>query len=203
MSEAILVGRKAPDFTAPAVNKAGEIIGQFNLAENIKGKYALLFFYPLDFTFVCPSELIALDKRMDQFNERNVEVVGISIDSHFTHKAWRDTPVNEGGIGAVNYALVADINHKIAKDYGVEHPEIGVAFRAAILIDKAGTVRVQMVNDLPIGRNIDELVRLVDALQFHEEHGEVCPAGWTKGSAGMKATPAGVANYLAEHAEKL
>jgi peroxiredoxin (alkyl hydroperoxide reductase subunit C) len=202
MSEAILVGRQAPDFTAPAVNKVGEIIGQFNLAQNIKGKYALLFFYPLDFTFVCPSELIALDKRMDQFNERNVEVIGISIDSHFTHKAWRDTPVNEGGIGAVNYSLVADISHKIAKDYGVQHPD-GVAFRAAILIDKAGTVRVQMVNDLPIGRNIDELVRLVDALQFHEAHGEVCPAGWTKGQKGMTATPAGVASYLAEHAQKL
>ena len=203
MSQPILVGRPAPDFTAPAVNKVGEIIGQFNLAETIKGKYALLFFYPLDFTFVCPSELIALDKRMDQFNERGVEVVGISIDSHFTHKAWRDTPVNEGGIGPVNYSLVADINHKIAKDYGVEHPEIGVAFRAAILIDQKGLVRVQIVNDLPIGRNIDELVRLVDALQFHEAHGEVCPAGWTKGQPGMTATPAGVAKYLEKHAETL
>ncbi|MFA6037836.1 MAG: peroxiredoxin [Legionellales bacterium] len=203
MSDAILVGRKAPDFTAPAVNKAGEIIGQYNLAENIKGKYALLFFYPLDFTFVCPSELIALDKRMDQFNERNVEVIGISIDSHFTHKAWRDTPVNDGGIGPVNYPLIADINHKIAKDYGVQHQEIGVAYRAAILIDKNGVVRVQIINDLPIGRNIDELVRLVDALQFHEEHGEVCPAGWKKGDKGMNATPAGVAKYLAENSGKL
>lgn len=203
MTDVVLVGRKAPDFTAPAVNKAGEIVGQFNLAENIKGKYALLFFYPLDFTFVCPSELIALDKRMDQFNERNVEVVGISIDSHFTHKAWRDTPVDKGGIGAVNYALIADINHKIAKDYGVEHPEAGVAFRAAILIDKNGVVRVQMVNDLPIGRNIDEIIRLVDALQFHEQHGEVCPAGWTKGKKGMSASPEGVAKYLKEHAESL
>ncbi|MGA2654825.1 MAG: redoxin domain-containing protein, partial [Gammaproteobacteria bacterium] len=140
---------------------------------------------------------------MDQFNERNVEVVGISIDSHFTHKAWRDTPVDKGGIGAVNYALIADINHKIAKDYGVEHPEVGVAFRAAILIDKNGVVRVQMVNDLPIGRNIDEIIRLVDALQFHEQHGEVCPAGWTKGKKGMNASPEGVAKYLKEHAENL
>ncbi len=203
MSQSILVGRPAPDFTAPAVNKVGEIIGQFNLAETIKGKYALLFFYPLDFTFVCPSELIALDKRMDQFNERGVEVVGISIGSHFTHKAWRDTPVNEGGIGPVSYSLVADISHKIAKDYGVEHPEVGVAFRAAILIDKSGVVRVQIVNDLPIGRNIDELIRLVDALQFHEAHGEVCPAGWTKGQPGMTASPAGVAKYLEKHAETL
>jgi peroxiredoxin 2/4 len=203
MSHQVLVGSKAPDFTAAAINKDGEIIGKFNLGETIKDKYALLFFYPLDFTFVCPSELIALDKRMDQFTSRNVEVIGISIDSHFTHKAWRDTPVDKGGIGQVNYALVADINHKIAKDYGVEHPEIGVAFRAAVLIDKNGLVRVQMINDLPLGRNIDELVRLVDALQFHEAHGEVCPAGWKKGDKGMTASPAGVANYLSEHADNL
>lgn len=203
MSHQVLVGSPAPDFTAAAINKDGEIIGQFNLAQTIKNKYALLFFYPLDFTFVCPSELIALDKRMDQFTAKNVEVIGISIDSHFTHKAWRDTPVHEGGIGPVGYSLIADINHKIAKDYGVEHPEIGVAFRAAILIDKAGLVRVQMINDLPIGRNIDELLRLVDALQFHEAHGEVCPAGWQKGQKGMKASSEGVASYLKDHAEEL
>jgi len=197
------VGRKAPDFTAAAVNKQGDIVEQFNLSEQIKGKYGLLFFYPLDFTFVCPSELIALDKRMDQFEQRGVEVMGVSIDSHFTHKAWRDTPINNGGIGQVNYSLIADINHKIAKDYGVEHPEAGVAFRAAILIDKNGVVRAQLINDLPLGRNIDELIRLVDALQFHEAHGEVCPAGWQKGQKGMKATTEGVAEYLAENAGSL
>lgn len=199
----VLVGRKAPDFKVPAVLGNGEIKESFQLSEAIKGKYGLLFFYPLDFTFVCPSELIALDKRIDKFKELNVEVIGVSVDSHFTHNAWRNTPVDKGGIGAVNYTLAADINHAIAQAYGVEHPEAGVAFRAAVLVDREGMVRAQLVNDLPLGRNIDELIRLVEALQFHEEHGDVCPAGWQKGQKGMKATPDGVATYLAENAEAL
>ena len=199
---AVLVGKQAPDFTVPAVLGNGEIVEAYTLSEEIRGKYALLFFYPLDFTFVCPSELIALDHRMDSFKERGVEVIGVSIDSHFTHNAWRNTPVDKGGIGQVKYTLAADITHEICKAYDVES-EGGVAFRGAFLIDKEGNVRSQIVNDLPLGRNMDELIRLVDALQFHEEHGEVCPAGWNKGDKGMTASPDGVAKYLAESAEEL
>ncbi|UZE94891.1 peroxiredoxin [Alkalimarinus alittae] len=198
----VLVGKKAPDFTVPAVLADGQIVDELTLSEEIKGKYGLVFFYPLDFTFVCPSELIALDHRIDAFKERNVEVIGVSIDSHFTHNAWRNTPVNEGGIGPVKYTLAADINHDICKAYDVES-EGGVAFRGAFLIDLEGNVRSQIVNDLPLGRNMDELIRLVDALQFHEEHGEVCPAGWNKGDKGMDASPDGVAKYLSESADNL
>ncbi len=197
-----LVGKKAPDFTVPAVLGNGEIVESFNFAKATAGKYSLVFFYPLDFTFVCPSELIALDHRMDKFKELGVEVIGVSVDSHFTHNAWRNTPINQGGIGPVKYTLAADITHGIAQAYGVE-ADGGVAFRGAFLIGKDGTVRVSIVNDLPIGRNIDELVRLVEAIQFTDEHGEVCPAGWQKGKAGMKADPKGVAEYLASHATEL
>ena len=199
----VLVGREAPDFTANAVLGNGEIVNNFNLKESIKDKYAVIFFYPLDFTFVCPSELIAFDHRLEEFKSRGVEVIGVSIDSHYTHNAWRNTAINDGGIGAVKYPLVADINHGICQAYDVEHPAAGVAFRASFLIDKSGVVRHQVVNDLPLGRNIDEMLRMIDALQFTEEHGEVCPAGWNKGDAGMKATPDGVAEYLAEHSEEL
>lgn len=198
----VLVGKQAPDFNAAAVLGDGQIVDSFNLQEAIKGKYGLVFFYPLDFTFVCPSELIALDNRMDAFKERGVEVIGVSIDSQFTHNAWRNTPVNEGGIGQVKYTLVADVKHEICQAYDVE-ADAGVAFRGAFLIDKDGVVRSQIVNDLPLGRNMDELIRLVDALQFHEEHGEVCPAGWNKGDKGMDASPTGVAQYLAEESGKL
>ncbi|MBM4207064.1 MAG: peroxiredoxin C [Gammaproteobacteria bacterium] len=198
----VLVGKQAPDFTVPAVLGNGEIVNSFNFSSEISGKYAVLFFYPLDFTFVCPSELIAFDHRIDDFKSRNVEVVGVSIDSHFTHNAWRNTPVNKGGIGAVRYTLAADLTHSIAKDYDVESP-IGVAYRGSFLIDRNGLVRHQVVNDLPLGRNVDEMIRMIDALQFHEEHGEVCPAGWNKGDAGMNASPDGVAAYLDKHADKL
>lgn len=199
----VLVGRKAPDFTVPAVLANGEIIENFNLSEAFNGKYGLVFFYPLDFTFVCPSELIALDKRMSQFKELGVEVVGVSIDSHFTHNKWRNTEIANGGIGRVQYTLAADMTHSICQAYGVEHPEAGVAFRAAFLVDREGVVRAQLVNDLPLGRNVDELIRLVKALQFHEKHGEVCPAGWQQGDKGMTATPEGVVNYLNENHETL
>lgn len=199
----ILVGRKAPDFTEAAVDKDGKIIEKFTLSEELSGKYGILFFYPLDFTFVCPSELIALNKRIPQFQALNTEIIGVSIDSHWTHNAWRNTPIEKGGIGPVNYTLVADVAHKIAQAYGIEHPEAAVAFRAAFLIDKDGMVKAQLVNDLPLGRNVDELVRLVEALQHHEEHGEVCPAGWQKGQQGMNATPEGVAAYLAENSASL
>ncbi len=200
---AVLVGREAPDFTVPAVLADGKIVENFNLSEAIQGKYGVIFFYPLDFTFVCPSELIALDHAISEFQSRGVEVIAVSIDSQFTHNAWRNTPVDKGGIGPVRYTLAADINHTICRSYGVEHPDAGVALRGAFLIDKRGVVRSQIVNDLPLGRNIRELVRLADALQFTEKHGEVCPANWQKGDVGMKASPAGVAQYLAENGDRL
>ncbi len=199
----ILVGKQAPDFTAAAVLGNGDIVGQFHLAEAIKNKNAIVFFYPLDFTFVCPSELIALDKRISEFENRNTIVIGVSIDSQFTHNAWRKTPINDGGIGPVRYPLVADVNHHICQAYGVEHPVAHVALRGAFLIDKKGVVRSQIVNDLPLGRNIDELIRLVDALDYHEKHGEVCQAGWNKGDAGIKPTVEGIANFLSAKAETL
>ena len=199
----VLVGRPAPDFTAAAVLGNGEIVDSFNLKAATDGKYAVLFFYPLDFTFVCPSELIAVDHRVAEFQQRGVEVIGVSIDSHYTHNAWRNTAVNDGGIGPVKYTLVADIKHSICQAYDVEHPEAGVALRGTFLIDKSGIVRHQVVNDLPLGRDFDELLRVVDALQFTEEHGEVCPAGWYKGDKGMNASTAGVAQYLADNAAKL
>lgn len=199
---AVLVGKAAPDFTAAAVMGDNSIDENFNLKSFIKDKYAVIFFYPLDFTFVCPSELIAFDHRLKDFKERNVEVIGVSIDSHFTHLAWKNTPVNNGGIGKVGYPMVADIKHEICKAYDVE-TEGGVAFRGSFLIDKSGVVRHQVVNDLPLGRDIGEMMRVVDALQFTEQHGEVCPAGWNKGKAGMKATTEGVADYLAKHGGEL
>ena len=199
----VLVTRQAPDFTSFAVLGNGEIVNNFNFKKHVNGKAAVLFFYPLDFTFVCPSELIAFDHRYEEFKKRGVEVVGVSIDSEFTHNAWRNTPTENGGIGAVKYALAADVKHEIAKAYGIEHPEEGVALRASFLIDKNGVVRHQIVNDLPLGRNIDEMLRMVDALQFHEEHGEVCPAQWEKGKEGMKDSPEGVAKYLKQNADKL
>ena len=199
----VLVTRQAPDFTCAAVLGNGEIVNNFNFKKHINGKATVLFFYPLDFTFVCPSELIAFDHRYEEFKKRGVEVVGVSIDSEFTHNAWRNTPTENGGIGAVKYALAADVKHDIAKAYGIEHPEAGVALRASFLIDKNGVVRHQVVNDLPLGRNIDEMLRMVDALQFHEEHGEVCPAQWEKGKEGMKDNPEGVAKYLKQNADKL
>ncbi len=198
----VLVGKPAPDFTVPAVLGNGEIVDSFNLAEAIKGKKAVVFFYPLDFTFVCPSELLAFDARMDEFKKRGVEVIGVSIDSHFSHNAWRNTDVNDGGIGPVKYTLAADMTHEICKAYDVES-DGGVAFRGSFLIDEEGNVRHQVVNDLPLGRNVDEMLRMVDALAFHQEHGEVCPAGWKEGDAGMTASPEGVAAYLSENADKL
>ena len=199
----VLVARQAPDFTAAAVLGNGEIVDTYTLSENIKGKKAVIFFYPLDFTFVCPTELLAFDHRLEEFTKRDVEVIGVSIDSQFSHNAWRNLPVNEGGIGQVGYTLVADTKHEIAQAYDVEHPEAGVAFRGSFLIDEEGTVRHQVVNDLPLGRNVDEMLRMIDALAFHQEHGEVCPAGWNQGDKGMDASPTGVASYLSEEADKL
>lgn len=198
----VLVGRQAPDFTAAAVLGDGSITEEFKLSDQ-RGKYTVLFFWPLDFTFVCPSEIIAHDNRRSAFEERDVQLIGVSIDSQFTHFAWRNTPVDKGGIGQVGFPMVADVQHEISRAYGIEHPQAGVAFRASFLIDKEGLVRHQTVNDLPLGRNVDEMLRVVDALQFHEQNGEVCPAGWQKGQEGMKADASGVADYLAKNASNL
>ena len=197
----ILVTKQAPDFTAPAVNPCG-CIEDFTLS-SLRGKYVVLFFWPLDFTFVCPTEIIAHDRRLQEFRDRGVEVVGVSIDSQFTHFAWRSTPVDQGGIGPVGFSMVADVKHEIAKAYGIEHPEAGVALRASFLINREGVVQHQVVNNLPLGRNVDEMLRLVDALQFTEKYGEVCPAGWQKGDTGMKPDAGGVADYLSKNIEKL
>ena len=198
----VLVGKPAPDFKAAAVMADGTINGEFKLSD-YKGKYVVLFFYPLDFTFVCPTELIAFSKRNKEFEDRDVQVIGCSIDSQFTHVAWRNTPVDEGGIGPVTYPLVADVKHEICQAYDVEFGDAGVAFRGSFLIDKDGVVRHQVVNDLPLGRNVDEMLRMVDALQFTEKYGEVCPAGWAKGDKGMAPNAEGVASYLKDEAANL
>jgi len=197
----VLVARPAPDFTAPAVMPNGVMEERFSLSQ-LRGKYVVLFFWPLDFTFVCPTEIIAHDKRVAQFKERGAEVVGVSIDSQFTHFAWRNTAVDDGGIGPVGFPIVADVRHDITRAYGIEHPD-GVAMRASFLIDKQGIVQHQVVNNLSLGRNVDEMLRMLDALQFAEEYGEVCPAGWQKGEAGMKPTAEGVSDYLKKHADDL
>ena len=199
----VLVGRKAPNLKGAAVLGNGEIVDNYNLKKATEGKLKVVFFYPLDFTFVCPSELIAFDHRLAEFTKRGVEVVAVSIDSQFTHNAWKNTPVNKGGIGQVGYTMFADVTHKACKAYDVETPNGAVAFRASFLIDENNMVRHQVVNDLPLGRNVDEMLRMVDALKFHSEHGEVCPAGWQDGDKGMNASPDGVAEYLSEEADKL
>lgn len=198
----VLVGKKAPDFTASVVMPNNEINGSFKLSEHLKGKIGVLFFYPLDFTFVCPSEIIAFNNRLKEFKDRGVEVIGVSVDSAFSHVAWKNTPVEKGGIGQVQFPLVADLTKQIARDYDVLVDE-AVALRGTFLIDQEGVVRHQVVNDLPLGRNIDEAIRMVDTLEFFQAHGEVCPAGWTKGKEGMKADASGVAKYLANNAEEL
>jgi len=199
----VLVGKPAPDFTVAAVMGDGQIVDEYNFSAATKGKYAVIVFYPLDFTFVCPTELIALDHRLDEFSSRGVEVVAVSVDSQFTHNAWRNTPVGKGGIGAVRYTMAADVGHTIVRDYDVEVDGGAVAYRGSFLIDKNGVIRHQVVNDLPLGRNMDELIRMIDALQFFEENGEVCPAGWNKGDSGMDASPPGVASYLDQNASNL
>ncbi len=197
-----LVTKKAPDFTANAVLGDNTIVADFNLYQNIGDKGAVIFFWPLDFTFVCPSELIAFDHRLKEFKDRGINVIGVSIDSHFTHLAWKNTPVEKGGIGKVGYPMVADLDKSISQNYGVLL-DAGIALRGSFLLDKDGTVRHAVINDLPLGRNIDEMLRVVDAMLFTNEYGEVCPAGWNKGDKGMKANPEGVAEYLASNADKL
>lgn len=192
-----LVAKPAPDFTATAVMPDNSFKADFKLSD-YRGKYVVLFFWPLDFTFVCPSEVLAFDKALPKFKAKNTEIIGVSIDSQFTHYAWRATPVEQGGIGPVQFPLVADLTKQISRDYGVLFDD-AVALRGLFLLDKAGVVRHALVNDLPLGRNVNEALRMVDALQFHEEHGDVCPANWQEGDEGMTPTAAGVASYLAKH----
>ena len=198
----MLVTKQAPDFTATTVLADGSIVEDFKLSENFGKKGTVLFFYPLDFTFVCPSEIIAFSKRVADFKERGVNVIGVSVDSQFSHFAWRETPVAQGGIGRVNMPLVADLTKDISRAYDVLL-DGGVALRGSFLIDADGTIRHAVINDLPLGRNIDEMIRMVDTMLFTNEFGEVCPAGWVKGDDGMKATTQGVAEYLGSHEDQL
>ena len=191
----VLVGKKAPEFRATAA-----IAGDFKeiTLSSLRGKHVVLFFYPLDFTFVCPTELHAFQEKLGQFHKLNTEVIGCSVDSHFSHNAWLKTPLSQGGIEGVKYPILADINKTIARDYDVLLPDAGIALRGTFLIDKEGIVRHQSVNDLPLGRNVDEMLRLVEALQFHEQHGEVCPANWKKGEKSMNATAEGLKTFFAQ-----
>ena len=198
----MLVTKQAPDFTATTVLADGQIVEDFKLSENYGEKGTVLFFYPLDFTFVCPSEIIAFSKRVADFKERGVNVIGVSVDSQFSHFAWRETPVNQGGIGRVEMPLVADLTKNIARAYDVLLDD-AVALRGSFLIDADGTIRHAVINDLPLGRNIDEMIRMVDTMIFTNENGEVCPAGWIKGDDGMTATTDGVAKYLDKNEDKL
>jgi peroxiredoxin 2/4 len=191
-----LVTKEAPDFTATAVMPDNSF-AELKLS-SYRGKYVVLFFYPLDFTFVCPSEIIAFDAALQKFKNKNAEVISVSVDSHFTHLAWKNTPRKQGGIGDIRYPMVADLNKNIARDFGVLLGG-GIALRGLFLIDKSGVVRHALINDLPIGRSVDEALRVLDALQFHEKHGDVCPANWHEGEEAMKPTAEGVAQYLGKH----
>ena len=193
-----LVTKEAPDFTAQAV-MPDNTFAELKLS-SYRGKYVVLFFYPLDFTFVCPSEIIAFDAALVKFKERNAEIIAVSVDSHFTHLAWKNTPREKGGIGNVQYPMVSDITREIARSFGVLLNE-SVALRGLFLIDKERIVRHALINDLPLGRNVDEALRMLEALQYHEKHGEVCPANWREGEEAMKPTADGVASYLAKHAK--
>jgi peroxiredoxin (alkyl hydroperoxide reductase subunit C) len=193
-----LIGKKAPGFKAPAVMADGTINEEFSLAD-LRGKYVVLFFYPLDFTFVCPTEIIEFNRKLGEFRERGAEVVGVSVDSQFSHLAWKNTPVDRGGIGDIQYPLVADLSKQISRDFGVLLEDGGVALRGTFLIDREGVIKHAVINDLGLGRSIDESLRMVDALKHHEQYGEVCPANWRKGDDAMKPTTDGVASYLSKH----
>jgi peroxiredoxin (alkyl hydroperoxide reductase subunit C) len=199
---AVLVGQRAPDFTASAVMPDNSINEKFVLSAYIKGKLGVLFFYPLNFTFVCPSEIIAFDKKLEEFHKRGAEVIAVSVDSAFSHLAYKNTAINDGGIGQVRFPMVSDITKQIARDYDVLHGN-AIAYRGTFLIDKHGIVRHQVVNDLPLGRNVDEAIRMVDAVNYHEEHGEVCPANWSPGKEAIVPNQAGIAKYLKKNSEAL
>ncbi|CAL4042650.1 peroxiredoxin C [Buchnera aphidicola] len=195
----VLVTQKAPDFTAPAILHNGKIIENFNFKKYTSNKATILFFWPMDFTFVCPSEIIAFNQFYEEFKQRDVKIVGVSFDSVFVHNAWRNTPINKGGIGEIKYTMVSDLTRNIQKTYDIEHPHLGMALRASFLINKNGIICHQVINDLPFGRNIKEMLRMVDAMQFHEKNGSVCPAQWEKGQDSMEASPSGVSKYLSKN----
>lgn len=199
----VFIGNQAPDFTAKAVMSDNSIEEDFNLKQYLNGDKGIIFFYPLDFTFVCPSEIIAFNNRLQEFAARDTKVVAISVDSHFSHLAWKNTPTSKGGIGDIQFPLVSDLTKRISTSYNVLHPDDGISFRGTFLIDRNFVIRHYLVNDLPLGRNVDEALRMIDALDYHSVHGEVCPAGWNKGSAAMTPTKEGVADYLASNADKL
>ncbi|QNS01907.1 MAG: peroxiredoxin [Buchnera aphidicola (Pentalonia nigronervosa)] len=192
----VLVTQKAPNFIAPAILKNGEIVENFDLKKYSNGQLTVLFFWPMDFTFVCPTEIIEFNKLYQDFKKRNTKIVGISIDNVFVHQAWQKTLPEYGGIGKINFPMVSDIKHNIQKSYGIEHPEIGVALRASFVIDSQWVIRHQVINDLPIGRNIHEIIRIIDAIAFHKKYGEVCPANWHPGKLGIKPSSKGLAEYL-------
>lgn len=195
----VLVAQKAPNFIASAILKNGKIINNFDLKKYSNGQSIILFFWPMDFTFVCPSEILELNNSYEDFKNKNVKIVGVSIDSVFVHQAWQNTSLKNGGIGKIKFPMVSDIKHEIQKSYGVEHPELNVALRASFLIDENWIVRHQVINDLPFGRNINEMIRMVDSVEFHNKYGEVCPANWEKGKEGMTASLKGVSSYLEKH----
>ncbi len=197
----VQVSKPAPTFTATAVMPDNSFKEDFNL-EDYRGKHVVLFFYPLDFTFVCPTEILEFNRKLAEFEKRGVQVIGCSTDSHFSHLAWKNQDIKIGGIGNVQYPLVSDFSKTISRDYGVLLEDDGVALRGSFLIDKEGVLQHAVINNLPLGRNIDEMIRMVDALQFTEKHGEVCPAGWTEGEDAMKADQDGLKEYFGKHGEE-
>ncbi|VFP84887.1 Alkyl hydroperoxide reductase C [Buchnera aphidicola (Cinara splendens)] len=199
----ILVSKKAPNFIASAVLPNGKIVNDFNLYEYSSGKITVLFFWPMDFTFVCPSELIAFNNLYSEFNNRDVHIIGVSIDSVYVHNAWRNVKPKNGGIGAVQFPMISDITKNIQKSYGIEHPELTVALRASFIIDQDGIIRHQSINDLPIGRNILEIIRIIDAFIFYKKYGKVCPANWSKEKEAIQATPKGIKKYLSKNFKKI
>lgn len=196
------IGKPAPDFEAKVVMPDNSIVAEFSLKKYLKGHKGILFFYPLDFTFVCPSEIIAFNNRLGEFAARHTKIVAVSVDSHFSHHAWKAMPVNKGGIGNIQFPLVSDLKKEISAAYNVLN-EDGVSYRATYLIDEQFNIRHYLINDLPLGRNVDETLRMIDALDHHSTHGEVCPAGWTKGDQAMSPTQQGVSDYLTSNAERL
>ena len=196
------IGKSAPDFEAKVVMPDNSIVAEFNLKKYLRGHKGIVFFYPLDFTFVCPSEIIAFNNRLGEFSVRNTKIVAISVDSHFSHHAWKAMPVNKGGIGNIQFPLVSDLKKEISTAYNVLN-EDGISYRATFLIDEQFNIRHYLINDLPLGRNVDETIRMIDALDHHTTHGEVCPAGWKKGDQGMSPTHQGVSDYLTSNAERL
>ncbi|VAX76409.1 peroxiredoxin [Buchnera aphidicola] len=199
----ILVSKKAPNFTASAILKNGVIINDFNFKEYTHRKTVVLFFWPMDFTFVCPSEIIAFNKLYDEFKKRNVCIIGVSIDSVYTHNAWQNTKIQEGGIGKIKFPMISDITKKIQQSYGIEHEELKIALRASFVIDSSGIIRHQSVNDLPIGRNIKEIIRIIDALKIYAKYGEVCPANWEPGKKTIQANPNGIKKYLTQSFQEI